>query len=93
METAWENGTRKPCGAALRLLAVGRKHPEALPHSRPTSVFSPEPAIAREDAKEKKRRKTGRLSGFLSNIFLRVPPDPCGSKTFPGFSAGRIKSF
>jgi DNA-binding transcriptional regulator YiaG len=27
---SWENGTRKPCGAALRLLAVARKHPEAL---------------------------------------------------------------
>lgn len=27
---SWENGTRKPSGAALRLLAVVRKHPEAL---------------------------------------------------------------
>jgi putative transcriptional regulator len=27
---SWENGTRKPSGAALRLLAVARKHPEAL---------------------------------------------------------------
>ena len=52
METAWENGMRKPCGAVLRLLAVGRKHPEALPHSRPPP-FSPDPVIAREDAKEK----------------------------------------
>ena len=27
---SWENGTRKPSGAALRLLAVARNHPEAL---------------------------------------------------------------
>ena len=27
---SWENGTRKPSGAALRLLAVARSHPEAL---------------------------------------------------------------
>ena len=27
---SWENGTRKPSGAALRLLAVVRHHPEAL---------------------------------------------------------------
>ena len=27
---SWENGTRKPSGAALRLLAVARHHPEAL---------------------------------------------------------------
>jgi putative transcriptional regulator len=27
---SWENGTRKPSGAALRLLAVARLHPEAL---------------------------------------------------------------
>lgn len=27
---SWENGTRKPSGAALRLLAVARKHPDAL---------------------------------------------------------------
>lgn len=27
---SWENGTRKPSGAALRLLAVARKHPEVL---------------------------------------------------------------
>jgi putative transcriptional regulator len=27
---AWENGIRKPSGAALRLLAVVRSHPEAL---------------------------------------------------------------
>jgi len=27
---SWENGTRKPSGAALRLLAVARKYPEAL---------------------------------------------------------------
>jgi putative transcriptional regulator len=27
---SWENGTRKPSGAALRLLAVAREHPEAL---------------------------------------------------------------
>jgi putative transcriptional regulator len=27
---SWENGTRKPSGAALRLLAVARQHPEAL---------------------------------------------------------------
>ena len=27
---SWENGTRKPSGAALRLLAVVRRHPEAL---------------------------------------------------------------
>jgi putative transcriptional regulator len=27
---SWENGTRKPSGAALRLLAVARAHPEAL---------------------------------------------------------------
>lgn len=27
---SWENGTRKPSGAALRLLAVARRHPEAL---------------------------------------------------------------
>ena len=29
-EISWENGTRKPRGAALRLLAVARHHPEAL---------------------------------------------------------------
>jgi DNA-binding transcriptional regulator YiaG len=28
--TSWENGTRKPSGAALRLLAVARNYPEAL---------------------------------------------------------------
>jgi putative transcriptional regulator len=27
---SWENGSRKPSGAALRLLAVARHHPEAL---------------------------------------------------------------
>lgn len=27
---SWENGKRKPSGAALRLLAVARSHPEAL---------------------------------------------------------------
>lgn len=27
---SWENGTRKPSGAALRLLAVAKIHPEAL---------------------------------------------------------------
>jgi putative transcriptional regulator len=27
---SWENGVRKPSGAALRLLAIARKHPEAL---------------------------------------------------------------
>lgn len=27
---SWENGTRKPSGAALRLLAVVKHHPEAL---------------------------------------------------------------
>jgi len=27
---SWENGTRKPSGAALRLLAVARKYPQAL---------------------------------------------------------------
>jgi len=27
---SWENGTRKPSGAALRLLSVARYHPEAL---------------------------------------------------------------
>jgi putative transcriptional regulator len=27
---SWENGTRKPSGAALRLLAVARHHPDAL---------------------------------------------------------------
>jgi putative transcriptional regulator len=27
---SWENGTRKPSGAALRLLAVARRYPEAL---------------------------------------------------------------
>jgi len=27
---SWENGSRNPSGAALRLLAVVRKHPEAL---------------------------------------------------------------
>ena len=27
---SWKNGTRKPSGAALRLLAVARHHPEAL---------------------------------------------------------------
>lgn len=27
---SWENGTRKPSGAALRLLAIARHHPEAL---------------------------------------------------------------
>jgi len=27
---SWENGTRKPSGAAVRLLAVARHHPEAL---------------------------------------------------------------
>ena len=27
---SWENGSRKPSGAALRLLAVARMHPEAL---------------------------------------------------------------
>lgn len=27
---SWENGTRKPSGAALRLLAVDKHHPEAL---------------------------------------------------------------
>ncbi len=29
---SWEKGTRKPSGAALRLLAVARQHPEA-PHA------------------------------------------------------------
>ena len=27
---SWENGTRKPGGTALRLLAVAQHHPEAL---------------------------------------------------------------
>ena len=27
---SWENGTRKPSGAALRLLSVAQHHPEAL---------------------------------------------------------------
>jgi putative transcriptional regulator len=27
---SWENGTRKPSGAALRLLAIAKRHPEAL---------------------------------------------------------------
>lgn len=27
---SWENGTRKPSGAALRLLSVAKHHPEAL---------------------------------------------------------------
>jgi putative transcriptional regulator len=27
---SWESGARKPSGAALRLLAVAREHPEAL---------------------------------------------------------------
>lgn len=27
---SWENGRRKPSGAALRLLAITRKHPEVL---------------------------------------------------------------
>ncbi len=27
---SWENGTRKPSGAALRLLAVAKRYPEAL---------------------------------------------------------------
>lgn len=27
---SWENGARKPSGAALRLLAVAKTHPEAL---------------------------------------------------------------
>jgi putative transcriptional regulator len=27
---SWKNGTRKPSGAALRLLAVAKRHPEAL---------------------------------------------------------------
>ena len=27
---SWENGTRKPSGAALRLLAVAKHHPNAL---------------------------------------------------------------
>ena len=27
---SWENGTRKPSGAALRLLTVAKYHPEAL---------------------------------------------------------------
>lgn len=27
---SWENGTRQPSGAALRLLAVAKHHPEAL---------------------------------------------------------------
>ena len=27
---SWENGTRKPSGAALRLLTVAKHHPEAL---------------------------------------------------------------
>jgi putative transcriptional regulator len=27
---SWENGTRKPSGAALRLLAVAKYHPDAL---------------------------------------------------------------
>jgi putative transcriptional regulator len=27
---SWENGTRKPSGAALRLLAVAKHHPDAL---------------------------------------------------------------
>ena len=27
---SWKNGTRKPSGTALRLLAVARHHPEAL---------------------------------------------------------------
>jgi len=30
MAISWENGTRKPSGAALRLLDVARHHPEAL---------------------------------------------------------------
>ena len=29
---SWERGRRKPSGAALRLLQVARKHPEALLH-------------------------------------------------------------
>ena len=27
---SWENGTRKPSGAALRLLAIAKHHPDAL---------------------------------------------------------------
>lgn len=27
---SWENGTREPSGAAMRLLAVAKHHPEAL---------------------------------------------------------------
>jgi putative transcriptional regulator len=27
---SWENGTRKPSGAALRLLSIAKHHPEAL---------------------------------------------------------------
>jgi DNA-binding transcriptional regulator YiaG len=27
---SWENGSRKPSGAALRLLAVAKHHPDAL---------------------------------------------------------------
>jgi putative transcriptional regulator len=27
---SWEKGRRKPSGAALRLLQIARKHPEAL---------------------------------------------------------------
>lgn len=27
---SWENGSRKPSGADLRLLAIARRHPEAL---------------------------------------------------------------
>jgi DNA-binding transcriptional regulator YiaG len=27
---SWENGTRKPSGAALRLLAVAKHYPDAL---------------------------------------------------------------
>lgn len=27
---SWENGSRKPSGAALRLLAIAKQHPEAL---------------------------------------------------------------
>jgi putative transcriptional regulator len=30
MAISWENGTRKPSGAALRLLAVAKHHPDAL---------------------------------------------------------------
>jgi putative transcriptional regulator len=38
---AWEDGSRKPCGAALRLLSVARKHPEALQAAWPRTLLDP----------------------------------------------------